>query len=94
MKRVVKWLAGIALVCVVVVVGLMLLLPMVLDPNDYKGKITVLIHDKSGYQVDIPGDIKLQVTPGLDILFLWDRFEFFPGRIFLTPFFWTVRRQA
>lgn len=69
MKRVVKWLAGIALVCVVVVVGLMLLLPMVLDPNDYKGKITVLIHDKSGYQVDIPGDIKLQVTPGLDILF-------------------------
>ncbi len=69
MKRALKWLAGIALVCVVIVVGLMLLLPMVLDPNDYKGKITVLIHDKSGYQVDIPGEINLQVTPGLDILF-------------------------
>lgn len=68
MKRLLKWLAGVVLVCVVLVVGLMLLLPMVLDPNDYKGKITDLIYDKSGYRIEIPGDIRLQVTPRLDIL--------------------------
>ncbi|MBU0945345.1 MAG: AsmA family protein [Proteobacteria bacterium] len=69
MKRMVKWVVGGALVCVVIVVGLMLLLPLVLDPNDYKGKITDLIHEKSGYRVEIPGEIRLQVTPRLDILF-------------------------
>jgi len=69
MKRMLKWIAGVALVCVVIVVGLMLLLPLVLDPNDYKGKITDLIYDKSGYRMEIPGEIRLQVTPRLDILF-------------------------
>jgi AsmA protein len=63
------WLGGIVLVCVVIFVGLILVLPMVLDPNDYKGKITDIIYDKSGYRLEIPGDIKLQVTPGLDVLF-------------------------
>ncbi len=69
MKRMIKWLGGIMLVCVAVFVGLILVLPMVLDPNDYKGKITDIVYDKSGYRLEIPGDIKLQVTPGLDVLF-------------------------
>jgi AsmA protein len=69
MKRMIMWLGGIVLACVVVFVGLILVLPMVLDPNDYKGKITDVVYDKSGYRLEIPGDIKLQVTPGLDVLF-------------------------
>ncbi|MCF8056299.1 MAG: AsmA family protein [Desulfocapsa sp.] len=69
MKRVMMWLGGIVLACVVVFVGLMLVLPLVLDPNDYKGKITDIVYDKSGYRLEIPGDIKLQITPGLDVLF-------------------------
>ncbi len=69
MKRMMMWLGGIVLACVVVFVGLILVLPMVLDPNDYKGKITDVVYDKSGYRLEIPGDIKLQVTPGLDVLF-------------------------
>jgi AsmA protein len=63
------WLGGIILACVVIFVGLILVLPMVLDPNDYKDKITDIVYDKSGYRLEIPGDIKLQVTPGLDVLF-------------------------
>ncbi len=54
---------------VVIVAGLILLLPLVLDPNDYKAKISDLVYDKSGYRLEIPGKIGLQVTPGLDFLF-------------------------
>ncbi len=69
MKRMIMWLGGIMLASVVIFVGLILVLPMVLDPNDYKDKITDIVYDKSGYRLEIPGDIKLQVTPGLDVLF-------------------------
>ncbi len=68
-KRVLKWSVGFVLVGVVIFAGLIVLLPLVLDPNDYKTKISDLVYDKSGYRLEIPGKIGLQVTPGLDILF-------------------------
>lgn len=82
MKRVMMWLGGLFLVCVLIFVGLLVVLPMLLDPNDYKDKITELVYDKSGYQLEIPGDIQLQITPGLDVLFSLGRIEVQSGPAF------------
>gem|GEM_PF-6449402 len=56
-------------------VGLVVLLPFVLDPNDYKEKIESLVYKKNGYQLHIPADIGLQITPGLDVLFSFGQIE-------------------
>lgn len=69
MKRLMMWAGGLLLACVIIFVGLILLLPMVLDPNDYKDKITDIVYEESGYRLEIPGDIELYVSPRLDVLF-------------------------
>ncbi len=69
MKRAIKWICGLLLAGLVLFAGLILLLPMVIDPNDYKDTISDLVYDKSGYKIEIPGDIGLHVSPRLDVLF-------------------------
>jgi AsmA protein len=69
MKRLMIWSGSILLLMLLVFIGLLIALPFILDPNDYKEKIEALIYEKSGYQLQIPGDIDLQITPGLDVLF-------------------------
>lgn len=69
MKRLLIWGGSILLVMILAFVGLLIALPFILDPNDYKEKIETLIYEKSGYQLQIPGDIDLKITPGLDVLF-------------------------
>ena len=69
MKRTMKWICGLLLAGVLLFAGLILLLPMVIDPNDYKDKISALVYDSSGYKIEIPGDIGLHVSPRLDVLF-------------------------
>jgi AsmA protein len=69
MKRVMKWAGGILLICVVGFAGLIIVLPMVLDPNDYKDKISKLVYEQSGFQLEIPGDITLNISPRLEVLF-------------------------
>ena len=60
------WLVGllIALVAIAVVV-----LPMVVDPNDYKAEIAAAVEEQTGRTLTIAGDIELSVFPwlGLDI---------------------------
>lgn len=69
MKRLLIWGGSILLLMTVAIVGLLIALPFILDPNDYKEKIETLIYEKSGYQLQIPGDIDFKITPGLDVLF-------------------------
>ncbi len=69
MKRTMKWIGGLLLAGVLLFAGLILLLPMMIDPNDYKDKISTLVYDSSGYKIEIPGDIDLHVSPRLDVLF-------------------------
>ncbi len=69
MKRLMIWSGSILLLMILAFIGLLIALPFILDPNDYKGKIETLIYEKSGYQLQIPGDIDLKITPGLDVLF-------------------------
>lgn len=69
MKRIMKWTGAFLLLCAVAFAGLIIVLPMVLDPNDYKDKISGLIYEQSGFQLDIPGDITLNISPRLEVLF-------------------------
>jgi AsmA protein len=69
MKRVMKWAGGLLLICVVTFAGLIILLPMVLDPNDYKDKISEMVYEQSGFRLEIPGDIILHISPRLEVLF-------------------------
>ena len=69
MIRAMKWIGGLVLLLLVLFAGLIILLPKLIDPNVYKDKISDLVYDKSGYRIEIPGDIRLHVSPRLDVLF-------------------------
>jgi AsmA protein len=62
----VLWLVG-ALVLLVVIAAVVL--PMVIDPNDYKDEIAAAVEEQTGRILSIEGDIGLSVFPwlGLDI---------------------------
>ncbi len=67
MKRLIKitfWLLG---VIVLLVLGLAILLPQFIDPNDYKQEIAGLVKKQTGRDVTITGDLKLSVFPWLGI---------------------------
>lgn len=61
----------IALIVLGVLVALVaiaaIVLPMVIDPNDYKGQITAAVEEKTGRELEIPGDIELTVFPWLGV---------------------------
>ncbi len=69
MSKAVKWIlitvAGI--VCLGIIAAVTL--PFVIDPNDYKDKITELVYKQTGRKLLIPGDIRLKVSPKLDAAF-------------------------
>ncbi len=67
MKRLIKiifWLLG---VIVVLVLGLAILVPQFIDPNDYKQEIAGLVKKQTGRDLTITGDLKLSVFPWLGI---------------------------
>lgn len=64
--KIILSLAGLLLVLLIVAI---VVLPMVIDPNDYKDEITAAVKDKTGRTLEIDGDISLSVFPwlGMDI---------------------------
>ena len=69
MTKVLKWiLAGIGVLIVFVVIA-GVVLPMVIDPNDYKDEISTAVFEKTGRELTIGGEIKWTVFPsvGLDL---------------------------
>jgi AsmA protein len=69
MGKLLKIILSLAGVLVVLIVVAAVVLPFVVDPNDYKDKITTAVRDKTGRTLEIGGDISLSVFPwlGLDI---------------------------
>ncbi len=69
MKKLVKWLMAALGAVVVVFVIAALVLPQVIDPNDYKQEIRDRVHAQTGRALNIGGQIKWSVFPwiGLDI---------------------------
>ena len=62
--RIVAWIAGLLVVLVVVA---SIVLPMIVDPNDYKDDIAELVKSKTGRTLSIDGDIGLSVFPWLAV---------------------------
>ena len=69
MGKVFKYLFGFLLLLVVLVIAAVVVLPLVIDPNDYKPEIAATVKEQTGRNLEIEGDISLSVFPwlGLDI---------------------------
>ena len=69
MKTILKWIGGILATLVVLVVLAAILLPVFLNPNNYRQDITDLVHKETGFYLNINGEIGWSVFPwvGLDI---------------------------
>ena len=69
MNKIIKWcliaIAGLIGLIVIAVISV----PFFINPNDYKAKISQLVQDQTGRELAIPGDIKLHVSPRLDVTF-------------------------
>lgn len=69
MGKLLKILLSVAGVLVALIVVAAIVLPLVINPNDYKQEIVNVVHDRTGRTLEIDGDISLSVFPwlGLDI---------------------------
>lgn len=62
-----KWLFGLVFVFVIIIAGALIILPMVVDPNDYKEQIVQVVKDKTGRDLAINAPIDLSVFPWLGV---------------------------
>ena len=62
-----KWLFGLIIVLVLLVAAAAVILPMVVDPNDYKPQIVAAAKQKLGRDLAIEQDLSLTVFPWLGI---------------------------
>ena len=69
MGKLLKIIFSLAGVLVLLLLVAIVVLPMLVDPNDYKDEITQVVKDKTGRTLEIDGDISLSVFPwlGMDI---------------------------
>ena len=62
--KILAWIAGITATLVVAAVVFILL---IFDPNKYKAEIATAVHDATGRQLTIQGDLKLSFFPWLGV---------------------------
>lgn len=62
-----KWLIGLIIVLILLVGAAVVVLPMVVDPNDYKPQIQQAVSDRLGRDFTIEQDLSLSVFPWLGI---------------------------
>lgn len=67
MGSLIKWLFGLLFVIVLLLVAAVVILPMVIDPNDYKPQIVEAARDNLGRELAIEQDLSLSVFPWLGI---------------------------
>lgn len=67
MKKLIKFLFGLVVLFFVVVVAGVVILPMVISPNDYKPQIIQIVKQETGRDLVIDGDIGLSVFPKIGL---------------------------
>ncbi len=67
MGKLLKWVLGIIVTLVVLVVAAAVALPMVVDPNDYKDEILAAVKKQTGRDLEIAEPLKLSVFPWLGV---------------------------
>ena len=67
MKRMVKWLVyGVGALLILLILAVVIL-PLIIDPNDYKDRIESTASDAIGRDVRLEGDIEWNLFPGLSL---------------------------
>ena len=69
MKGPLKWLAAVVGVILVLFIAALILIPLLIDPNDYKQELVEQVKDHTGRDLLIDGDIELTVFPWIGIKF-------------------------
>ena len=67
MGKLIKWLFGLVALLVVLLVAAVIVLPMVVDPNDYKDQIVDVVKKQTGRDLQISKDLNLSVFPWLGV---------------------------
>lgn len=67
MGRVLKWLFGLVLLLLVLVVAAVVMLPQLIDPNDYKDQIVAKVKQATGRDLVIRDRLELAVFPALAV---------------------------
>lgn len=67
MKGLLKILLGIIGILIILIVAAAIVIPMYVDPNDYKDEITALVEKRTGRELQIPGDLSITVFPWLGV---------------------------
>lgn len=62
-----KWLAGFLLTIAFLILLAIIIVPRVVDPNDYRDDITKLVKDKTGRDLSLSGDLSVSVFPWLGV---------------------------
>ncbi len=65
MKTILKGLGVIFAVAVALVIGVIIIVPLMIDPNDYRDEIEVKVKEQTGRELKIEGDILLTWFPWL-----------------------------
>ncbi len=67
MKTVLKAAAWTVGSVIVLIVAAVIIIPLVIDPNDYKDEISAAVKDATGRELSFQGDLKLSVFPWLGV---------------------------
>ena len=69
MKGPLKWLVAVVGIILVLFIAAAILIPLLIDPNDYKQELVAQVKDHTGRDLLIDGDIELTVFPWIGIKF-------------------------
>ncbi len=67
MFKLIKWLLGLVVTIAVLIVLAVVIVPNVVDPNDYREEIADLVKDKTGRELSLSGDLEVSVFPWLGV---------------------------
>ena len=67
MLTLIKWLGGFLLTIAFLILIAIIVVPRVVDPNDYRDDITQLVKDKTGRELSLSGDLSVSVFPWLGV---------------------------
>ena len=67
MSKLIKWVLGIVVALALLMVAAVIVLPLVIDPNDYKDEIASKVREETGRELVISEPLDLSVFPWLGI---------------------------
>jgi AsmA protein len=67
MLKFVRWLGGFVLTATLLLLFAIIILPNVIDPNDYRDELATLVKDKTGRDLNLSGNLSVSVFPWLGV---------------------------